>query len=37
MKSPPIQYHDDEAREMVERFIRETADQRAAVEVPTDD
>ena len=37
MKSPPIQYHDDEARELVERFIRETAAQRAAVEVPTDD
>ncbi|MGA7672842.1 MAG: inositol-3-phosphate synthase [Nitrolancea sp.] len=33
MKSPPIQYHDDEAREMVESFIRETAAQRVAVEV----
>ncbi len=37
MKSPPIQYHDDEAREMVEHFIRETAAQRTTIEVPTDD
>jgi myo-inositol-1-phosphate synthase len=37
MKSPPVQYHDDEAREMVERFIRETAAQRSAAPVPTDD
>jgi myo-inositol-1-phosphate synthase len=22
MKSPPIQYHDDDARDMVEAFIR---------------
>jgi hypothetical protein len=22
MKSPPVQYHDDEARRMVEEFIR---------------
>ena len=25
MKSPPVQYHDDQAREMVEEFITETA------------
>jgi myo-inositol-1-phosphate synthase len=37
MKSPPIQYHDDEAREMVETFIRETASQRSAAPVPSDD
>jgi len=37
MKSPPIQYHDDEAREMVENFIRETAVLRAAVEIRGDD
>jgi len=29
MKSPPVQYRDDEAREMVEAFIRETTAQRA--------
>jgi myo-inositol-1-phosphate synthase len=28
MKSPPVQYRDDEAREMVEAFIRETVAQR---------
>ena len=37
MKSPPVQYHDDEAREMVEEFIRETAAQRSSAPVPTDD
>ncbi len=30
MKSPPVQYHDDEAREMVETFIQETAAHRDA-------
>ncbi|WP_051914580.1 inositol-3-phosphate synthase [Thermorudis peleae] len=29
MKSPPVQYRDEEAREMVEAFIRETTAQRA--------
>jgi myo-inositol-1-phosphate synthase len=36
MKSPPVQYHDDVAREMLEEFIRETAAQRASVEAPAD-
>jgi myo-inositol-1-phosphate synthase len=36
MKSPPVQYHDDEAREMVEAFIRETASQREKLQVPSD-
>jgi myo-inositol-1-phosphate synthase len=30
MKSPPVQYHDDEAREMVETYIQETAAHRDA-------
>jgi myo-inositol-1-phosphate synthase len=33
MKSPPVQYHDDEAHDMVENFIRETAAQRDAARV----
>ncbi|HEX3721913.1 MAG TPA: inositol-3-phosphate synthase [Nitrolancea sp.] len=37
MKSPPIQYHDDEAREMVEGFIRENAAQRTSTAAPSDD
>ena len=36
MKSPPVQYHDDEAHTMVEQFIRETAAKRAVVETPAD-
>jgi len=32
MKSPPVQYHDDQAREMVESFIRETVAHREAAE-----
>jgi myo-inositol-1-phosphate synthase len=32
MKSPPVQYHDDVAREKVEEFIRETALRDAGVE-----
>lgn len=36
MKSPPVQYHDDEAHEGVERFIRETSANRAQVESPAD-
>src|SRR5207244_2264926 len=36
MKSPPVQYHDDEAREMVEAYIRETAAKRAIVETSAD-
>jgi myo-inositol-1-phosphate synthase len=36
MKSPPVQYHDDEAREMVEQFARETSAKRAVAEVPAD-
>jgi len=37
MKSPPVQYHDDEARELVEAFIRETAAQRDGARVPAED
>ena len=37
MKSPPVQYHDDEAHELVEAFIRETAAQRNAAELPVSD
>ncbi len=37
MKSPPVQYHDDEAREMVEAFIRETSARRTSAEIPTGD
>jgi myo-inositol-1-phosphate synthase len=36
MKSPPVQFHDDEAREMVEQLIRETSARQAAVETPAD-
>lgn len=36
MKSPPVQYHDDEAREMVEAFIQETAAHRDAAHVRVD-
>jgi myo-inositol-1-phosphate synthase len=36
MKSPPVQYHDDRAREMVEEYIRETAQREAPVAVPAD-
>jgi myo-inositol-1-phosphate synthase len=37
MKSPPVQYHDDEAHDMVESFIRETAAQRQREQVNADD
>jgi myo-inositol-1-phosphate synthase len=38
MKSPPVQHHDDQAYEMVEQFIRETAANRnkSAAESPAD-
>lgn len=36
MKSPPVQYHDDEAHDMVEDFARETAAQRDAAKVPAE-
>jgi myo-inositol-1-phosphate synthase len=38
MKSPPVQYHDDVARDKVEEFIKQTAASRAErnVEVPAD-
>lgn len=32
MKSPPVQYHDDQARELVEAFIRDEQPQKAASE-----
>jgi myo-inositol-1-phosphate synthase len=37
MKSPPVQYHDDEAHDMVEDFIRETAAHRDRESVSADD
>jgi myo-inositol-1-phosphate synthase len=36
MKSPPKQYHDDEAREMVEQFIQQTSARKSEVETPAD-
>lgn len=36
MKSPPVQYRDDIAREKVEEFIRETATRRQEAETPAD-
>ncbi|MEX1157322.1 MAG: inositol-3-phosphate synthase, partial [Thermomicrobiales bacterium] len=36
MKSPPVQYHDDVAHDMVEQFIRQTSAERAVVETPAD-
>ncbi|MFW6075755.1 MAG: inositol-3-phosphate synthase, partial [Chloroflexota bacterium] len=36
MKSPPVQYHDDEAHDMVETFIRETTAHRNANRVAVD-
>lgn len=36
MKSPPVQYPDDEARERVEEFIREQKDDEAAMTLPVE-
>ena len=31
MKSPPVQYHDDDARDQVEDFIKKNARKKSAV------